>query len=683
MQLDAIRRVLETEALVYRPDRSQVSSLDGVIGWGHKPTARRARDFAHEHGLPYLAIEDGFLRSVTLGSESSPLSLVVDSLGIYYDATGPSDIECWLASGNEDDRLTNGALLERARNCRARVVKARISKYNHAADDLPPLLFEAKRPVVLVVDQTYGDASVDLGLANAHQFAAMVQAAFDENPNATIVVKTHPDTIAGKKCGYLGRERLPRQAHLLAEAVNPIALLANVDRVYVCTSQIGFEALLLEKPVTCFGLPFYSGWGLTDDRIACSRRNRPRTLDELVAAALILYPRYLDAFSGECVEVESVIEHLALQRQRFAENAGRVWCTGISRWKRPFVRRYLQAPGNEIRFFSSVAALDSALDSQTPKLLTWGSREFESLRVIAQKRSLPLLRMEDGFIRSIGLGSDLTSPGSLVVDSRGIYYDPRGPSDLELLLQTREFSEFELEQARRLRRKIVATGISKYNTELDRPYKPRATANPPIILVPGQVEDDASVRFGSPTIHTNSELLKAVRLQFPGAYVIFKPHPDVVSGNRRGRLDALAESLCDEMVTDVALSRCLQAVHEVHTMTSLVGFEALLREKRVVTYGLPFYAGWGLTDDQERHPRRTRRLQLDELVAGALLLYPRYFDFRALAFCTAEQMVDELDRQRKAGVVSTRLPWLFRRARYLAILGREIIKASPYFTRRT
>ena len=678
MKLTALRRVLRTESLVFKPGVREVSSLDGVVGWGHKPTARIARQFARDHGLPYFAIEDGFLRSVGLGSQSPPLSLVVDSRGIYYDATGPSLLEDWLAA-TTGDPLSDEDLLRRARNCRARIVETKISKYNHAPNTLPPVLRDAKRPVVLVVDQTYGDASVDLGQASAEQFSRMLEAACDENPDATILIKTHPDTIAGQKRGYFDPERIPPRALLLCDVVNPIALLAEVDRVYVCTSQLGFEALLLEKPVSCFGVPFYSGWGLTDDRLTCPRRIRKRSLDELVAAALILYPRYLDAFSGERVQVEAVIEHLALQRQMFARNEGSVWCTGISHWKRPFVRRYLEAPGSKVRFFSSAKSLKAALGSHKPRLLTWGNREYEALRAIAEGSGLPLLRMEDGFIRSIGLGSDLTVPGSLVVDSRGIYYDPRSPSDLEVMLQTRVFSEVELEQARRLSAAILATGISKYNTAADRAYAPRANPGQNIVLVPGQVEDDASVRFGSPDVRSNSELILAVRRRVPDAHIIYKPHPDVLSGNRRGKIDAIAESACSEIITDVPLSRCLEAAHEVHTMTSLVGFEALLRQKRVVTYGLPFYAGWGLTQDVVSHERRSRQLTLEELVAGALIVYPRYYNFKALAFCTAEQMVSELDRQRRTGGLPRKLPWLLRRARYLAVLGREMLKAGQYF----
>jgi len=250
-----------------------------------------------------------------------------------------------------------------------------------------------------------------------------------------------------------------------------------------------------------------------------------------------------------------------------------------------------------------------------------------------------------------------------------------------VILQTRVFSSVELEQARRLREGIVATGISKYNATADKPYRPDAEEGQTIVLVPGQVEDDASVRFGSPIVRSNSELLHAVRQLLPEAYVIYKPHPDVVSGNRRGEINNKARSLCNEILVDVPISRCLEAAHEIHTMTSLVGFEALLRGKSVVAHGQPFYSGWGLTVDRVSNARRTRRRELDELVAAALLVYPRYYNFRKLAFCTAEQMVTELNAQRKLGAASMRLPWLLRRARYLVVLGREMVHAEAIFGR--
>ncbi|HJZ17667.1 MAG TPA: hypothetical protein VJ251_19865, partial [Stellaceae bacterium] len=71
------------------------------------------------------------------------------------------------------------------------------------------------------------------------------------------------------------------------------------------------------------------------------------------------------------------------------------------------------------------------------------------------------------------------------------------------------------------------------------------------------------------------------------------------------------------------------------------GFEALLRGRRVVVYGRPFYAGWGLTSDLTGIDRG-RRLTLEELVAGALILYPRYLDPVTRLPCKPELVIERL-----------------------------------------
>jgi capsular polysaccharide export protein len=109
---------------------------------------------------------------------------------------------------------------------------------------------------------------------------------------------------------------------------------------------------------------------------------------------------------------------------------------------------------------------------------------------------------------------------------------------------------------------------------------------------------------------------------------------------------------CDEVVIDIAMGELLTVVDEVHALTSLTGFEALLRGKTVTCYGQPFYAGWGLTHDLMPLTRRTRRLTLDQLVAGALILYPTYVSRTTGKFTTPERALDELLdwRQQQNGV---------------------------------
>lgn len=684
-RLRGLETFLGARRVVFRPSRWRSRDLDAVVGWGHKPTADHARAFARRHGVPYLALEDGFLRSVGLGQDEPPLSLVVDDVGIYYDARAPSLLEDMLAFRGPADPLTENATLTRARACRARICAERLSKYNHAPDRLPPEWVAPRddQPVVLVVDQTYDDASVTQGLGSARTFDLMLEAARDEHPDAHIVVKVHPATVAGYKRGYLANSKLAG-INYLASPVSPAFLLERADHVYVCSSQLGFDALLQEKRVSCFGAPFYSGWGLTEDHAKIARRGRERSLDELVAAALLTYPRYVDHARKERCEVEDVIEHLSLQKRMAGENDRHFYCVGFSTWKRPFVRRYLESPvrngsaksggGGRVRFVRSTRALGRDPLEPDAAVVLWGSRAAAPRMQTTSGKEVPVLRMEDGFLRSVGLGSQLTAPGSLVLDGRGLYYDPSRPSDLEAALAEASFSEAELARARRLRAQIVSSGVSKYNTT-SAGFRAKARRDQPVVLVVGQVEDDASIELGSPTVRTNAGLVREARALRPDAHLVYKPHPDVVSGNRRGAVEASGPY--DECVVDASLPACLATADEVHTMTSLVGFEALLRDIPVVTYGQPFYAGWGLTDDRHPPPRRSRRLTLDELVAGALIRYPRYYNFEIKAFCTAEDKVAELSRQKahppRFQALTT--PWIVRRVHDVLILSREWLRA--------
>ena len=297
---------------------SPASGLTHVAGWGLKPTAKKARRFAAAKGLPYLSLEDGFLRSLGLGVTGSPLhSLIVDHSGIYYDATRPSDLETRIA-----EQSLNADQQSRARAGMALLQRYRLSKYNHAPDFIPAGL-ELPVSRVLVVDQTAGDASILYGLASPEAFAAMLDAAIAENPGAEILVKVHPDVVAGKKQGHLLELAQRRSCRLVTEDINPWALLDLVDQVYVVTSQLGFEALLAGKQVHCFGVPFYAGWGLTEDRVQSERRGVSRSLDAVFHAAYLDYCRYINPYTGQRCRFEQTVALIADEKRVRDRYAGR------------------------------------------------------------------------------------------------------------------------------------------------------------------------------------------------------------------------------------------------------------------------------------------------------------------------------------------------------------------------
>lgn len=670
-----IAALLGVERVIWWPT-GRASQVDSVLGWGEKRNTARAKRFAARHRVPFIRLEDGFLRSVDLGvSGDPPLSIVLDDVGIYYDARSPSRLENLLASSADGDPLADEALLERADQLIEAIQRSGLSKYNNA----PPAAVDLGQRVaerVLVVDQTAGDLSITYGMASAASFEAMLAAAIAENPDAEILVKTHPDVIAGKKQGHLAEAADRAQVTLLDQAIAPIDLLRQVDKVYVVSSQLGFEALLADVPVVCFGVPFYAGWGLTDDRgPTVARRTRKRTVREVFAAAYLLYCQYLDPNTAERGDAEDVVGFLAEQRRQFARNTGRHFCIGFSSWKHNFIRAYLRCPGNEVRFVSSASAAEALGFDRTSHLITWGGRGQDEALELVGRYGVPRWRMEDAFLRSVGLGSDLTTPASLVLDREGIYYNPNASSELERICESRDFTADDVERASRLRERIIASRISKYNVG-----RAKAIEVPPgkrLVLVPGQVEDDASIELGCVDVRTNLGLLEAAREARPDAYLLWKPHPDVVSGNRRGAVPPeVAKRYADRIEDDISLADCLAASDEVHTMTSLVGFEGLMRDVDVVVYGLPFYAGWGLTSDRHTISRRSQALTIDELCAAVLIRYPRYVHPMTLRFSTPEATLDLLAAARDAdrGASRLKLAWPRRQARKLVNVVTNMVK---------
>lgn len=598
-------------------------NIQQVVGWGYRPSTKKARDFAARHQLPFIALEDGFLRSVGLGVKGyPPFSMVVDDLGIYYDTTKPSRLEKLILQSSPD------LITEKVRLAHRLIVDFQLSKYNHA----PDCRMSMDENTVLVVDQTVGDMAIQYGQADARCFQQMLEAAIQENPQSTIFVKTHPDVLSGKKQGYLTAlsQQLAANIVLLAEDINPLSLLQNVKKVYCVTSQMGFEALMLNKSVVTFGVPWFCGWGLTDDRhpaaqsLATSPRRKPCDLLTLFQAAYFQYSRYINPNSGEAGDIFDVIYYLHKQKNLNQQLAGNLYCVGMSFWKRSVLKPFFKLPSCRLHFVSHINKLKHVNWKENNRLLIWGNGK-PLLLDFAKKNHISTLQVEDGFIRSVGLGSNLVAPLSIVVDDLGIYFNSQKISRLEYILQTKAFTEEELQQAKILQHLLVSQNIGKYNVganELN-----LTVSHQRKILVVGQVEDDASIKTGSPEIQSNLALLKKVRLENPTDYIIYKPHPDVVSGNRIGHIEpSQTAQFADLVVTESNILSCIMAVDEVHTMTSLAGFEALLRNKIVHCYGLPFYANWGLTIDHIALPRRTRKLSLLELIAATLNDYPIYFN---------------------------------------------------------
>ena len=635
---------------------SPTTSPVSLAAWGRKPTARKAEQLANKLGLPLVRLEDGFLRSVNPGS-SNPLSLVLDQAGIYYDASSPSDLEIEIAKTLTPEQI------ERAASIRLQWCEAGVSKYNHSPDISEERLFEltAGKPFVLLIDQTDGDTSVQYGQASNGSFEEMLSAALSRSDQALVFIKLHPEVVSGKKQGYLSElikktqyARYP-QIRVIDWDVHLPSILTKAAALYTVSSQSGFEGLLHGISVHTFGMPFYAGWGLTTDQLPAPSRRSNVTLPQLIYAALVAYPRYLDPHTEKLTQVDQTIAYLKLQRQNRKRFEGLLSTKGFSPNKLSHFKRFTQGgqwgpkkelPENPIEF--CWGAQKSAINQ------SYGNSPQDTKTVV---------QVEDGFIRSIGLGASLSTPYSWVFDRTGMYYDATRPSDLETYLQNHSFSETQIRRVNALQHLFITLGISKYNlgitsniksdthlslqNTLEHQIQLAKAANHQITLVIGQVETDASIRLGSVDIQTNLQLAQTVRNQFPNTFLIYRPHPDVQAGLRKGNQDhAQITALCDALDTEHTLLELLTLVDAVHTISSLSGFEALLRNIPVYCYGLPFYAGWGLTIDRHTCSRRTRKLTLLQLVYGALIHYPTYLHPKTGAYCTPEDLCLALDRIR-------------------------------------
>ena len=617
--------------------RLPAGGIDSVAGPGSGPQARYAQALARRLEAPYLALEDGFLRSVGQARDLAPtMSLLVDDLGVHYDARSASRLETILETGALDDP----ALLARGQAAIEKIIAAGLSQTNTAkAQPLPAPTLGHRR--ILVVDQRNNDPAIAGAMADAASFKRMLEAARDEARGGEVLVLRAPETAAGRNRGALPMELPPGVTDLGPER-RAADILAGVDAVYTVSSLVGMEALIRGLPVRCFGLPFYAGWGATSDERATPRRTRRLTAGQIFCAAYILYARYVDPFTGAACEIETTIERLIALRAAAERGRGLYAAAGFGLMKHGSARTLVYSPMGEVKFHLRVSRASAVARRRGGKVLIWAGRESKRVSKILAAAGAPVVRMEDGFIRSRGLGSDYHPAASAVLDEVGVYYDATRPSGLERILQTHEFDAALLARAAALRARLVSLGLSKYNLTGARAAQDWPEGRRRLLVV-GQVEADKSILWGCENVSTNLALLAAARRDHPDAFLLYKPHPDVEAGYRPGAVAAAdVERLADAVAVEADIIACLEACEELATMTSLAGFEALLRGKRVHTYGRPFYAGWGLTHDALATLRRTRRLTLDELAAGALILYPVYVDPGTGLPCEVERVVEAL-----------------------------------------
>lgn len=645
------------------------------VGWGYKATSHTLRESCKKFGRKYYALEDGFIAWMdhpALTKEQNRLSYILDNVGMYYDASCNSKLDQLIRSQAHVDEERVNAIIQY-------ICDWGITKYNHRRVDLSNIQntswhsLDLSNGYVLVIDQTANDASIEFALGCQEDFHRMLQEAFvhAQREKLPVVIKTHPDVTVGKKTGCINRkwiEPLSREVSCvwLNEDCKVDQLITHAESVFTVSSQVGFEGLMRGKFVHTFAWPFYAGRGLTIDRALMPiPYERPRAgFHAFFQNALIEYPIYIHPEKQERCSIEDVLFYIQAVKQSQCLQANTVDIYDVSLWKRSFLPEFLQNSVNSLRFSSST----KVGGNQNDVSIIWGMNS----PITANQNTW---RIEDGFIRSVGLGADLRRPSSLVVDDVGIYYNGKTPSRLEVLLSEYELNNLEVARSERLITSLKRDGISKYNVATDSELSYLRKIDKEIILVTAQFQNDQSMLFGAEKINTNLALLAQVRQQYPEAYIIYKEHPDVYSGVRGGGLtETEVLKYADAYLTGVALSALFKVVDRVCTICSLAGFEALIHGKKVNTYGLPFYGGWGLTSDYCSFPRRTRALTLNELVYISLVLYPRYVNWETRQITTVESVVESIKKSKEDGERKLKSTWLARQLRKTSYLSQSLLK---------
>ena len=382
--LHSIKSFYPNAILYHSKQLKTTQNILVFLGWGRKKSGQNAIALAKKFHGNYLLLEDGFIRSFGLGCEGSPsFSLVQDRIGIYYDSTTPSELENLLntydfranpalletakeainlitthhiskynhapevpldyftATDSTKSRdfidssknsatlsdLTNSPYFEISPNSTAKKppkncqkTAPHLQRSSPLIDSTPQKATQQNPTRILIISQTKGDCSLTYGSTGKFTTTQIIQDALAENPDSEIYLKIHPDVLSGHKESDFNPSEIPPQIKLITEDFNPISLLKHFHKVYTKTSQMGFEALLVGCECVCYGMPFYAGWGLTIDKQTCPRRTRKLTLEQLIAGAYILYPRYIHPKTLSLCHPNVLIDALESERQKLQNN---------------------------------------------------------------------------------------------------------------------------------------------------------------------------------------------------------------------------------------------------------------------------------------------------------------------------------------------------------------------------
>lgn len=283
-----------------------------ILSWGSKTNEFFLNFLSSFFNICY--IEDGFYRSFNTGAQGEiSLSLSIDFKQPFYHSSGESDL---IELFRNKDSLLSDEIINYSHMCLDYIIDNKLTKYNNNK----PLdnTIDYDKNNVLIVDQTFGDRSITKGgISEEVNVEYIITKILNSNPDANIFLKVHPETLAGDKKSALKIDEcrdfiLQNNVQILSDNYNPIELMNCMEEVHVLTSQMGLEALFLNKKVYCYGQPFYSKVGLTINHSESEFINKLSTI-ELFTLSCVIYNTHFD-INGNIIDFYNFLVNLNKQK---------------------------------------------------------------------------------------------------------------------------------------------------------------------------------------------------------------------------------------------------------------------------------------------------------------------------------------------------------------------------------
>jgi len=480
------------------------------------------------------------------------------------------------------------------------------------------------------------------GLEDIISNKEMVENIFKKNPNSEIYIRIPKEGIQNNDLIGLNIKELPiNNIYIIErEEINSIKLLKQMDIVFTKTSYLGFEGLLVGCEVICYGLPFYAGWGVTHDLYGAEsyifRRYRKNvSIMDLYTAVFLIHNKYFNPYKNK---------ETPLGKDIYKKDSFMILKDDIEEMNNKNKKVNILLKNNktiEVYKVDDENSLDNILNTiiKYKSYLSYKNRVFVINNSKERIKKVEFLKNVEGDIiylkeneinmndiykndYFIFIGS-LNEYGSKILELKhlgceNIYYYKEVPNKIDKNIKTFFLDQknhyqnykFQSDLEDKINNKIVIGVLDKEepNKYIDKYIENKITQfkkgkysfeelkskiNRKIIVVIGQYEKSDSIKYAGLGL-SNKDLIEKVKEDYPDYYLIFKPHP---KSNEKLPKDIVNKI---DLISLENVYGLISIADEVATISSFVGLEAMLINNNISTicYGLPFYAGWGVTIDK-------------------------------------------------------------------------------------